>query len=121
MLGKLIRVENATLNKDHMQFTRVLVEMAIDSAFYETISFTNEDNELIAVQVEYDWKPVRCSVCSQLRNLVDSCRAGIVRKWVPKPSTTVADADKVGFQVVTSRKAARKCLCPLIMCLVLRW
>ena len=57
MLGKVIRVDNATLNKERMMFARVLVEINVTTGFHETIAFTSEDDELISVRVAYDWKP----------------------------------------------------------------
>lgn len=37
MLVRVIRVDNFTINMDHMQFARILLEMDIDGAFSETI------------------------------------------------------------------------------------
>ena len=57
MLGKVIRVDNATLKKDHMHFARVLVELNINGDFHDFISFINDDDELLSIKVLYDWKP----------------------------------------------------------------
>lgn len=110
MLGRVIRVDNATKNKDRMQYARVLVELSIDGEFYDTVSFTNEDDELMTVTVEYNWKPSKCSKCKQLGHLENDCRVGLTQKWVPKPVVVSdnIDADIEGFCLVTSRKAAGK-------------
>ena len=49
-----MKVDSATLNKDHLLFARVLIEMKLDGGFPETLAFTNEDNELVTFQVTYD-------------------------------------------------------------------
>lgn len=104
MLGKVIRVDNATLKKDRMHFARVLVELDINGDFHDSISFTNEDDELLSIKVLYDWKPQFCSKCQQLVHFEDSCRTRVTTKWVPKTVTTI-EIDKE-FQPVPTRKAA---------------
>ena len=73
MLGKVIRIHNVTHNKDRMQFARVLVELNIKEGFHDMLSFTNEDDELMTVSVQYDWKPQLCCKCIQL----GQCKGGL--------------------------------------------
>ena len=63
MLGKIIRVDNASLKKDRMHFSWVLVELDTNENFHDSISFTNEDDELLSIKVLYHWKPQFCSKC----------------------------------------------------------
>ena len=65
MLGKVIRNDNATLNKDRVQLARILVEINMKGEFYDTLTFTNEDEDLIRVIVEYDSKSTVCVKCKQ--------------------------------------------------------
>lgn len=51
MLGLVIRLDKATLNKDRMQYARVLVESNTIGPFFETTAFTNEDEELVRVNL----------------------------------------------------------------------
>lgn len=51
MLGTVVKIDNATLNKDRLLFSRVLIEMKVDGGYLETLAFTNEDNELVRFQV----------------------------------------------------------------------
>ncbi|CAO2816017.1 unnamed protein product [Amaranthus hypochondriacus] len=71
------------------------------------ISFTNKDDELISIKVQYDWKPQVCVKCNQFGHLADSCRAGITQNWVPKPTpvapTSAPIVDEESFQLLTSR------------------
>lgn len=61
MLGIFVGVVNGTINKDHTQFALVLAELNKNSVCFDTISFTNEDGELVVVKVKYDWKPSKCN------------------------------------------------------------
>ena len=54
MLVKVIRVDNATLNKDRMMFARLLMDMNIKNGFHDHVAFTNEDDELINVKVRLE-------------------------------------------------------------------
>ena len=80
ILGRVIRIDNATLNKDRMAFARVLMNINIKNGFHDSIAFTNEDDELISTKVVYDWKPLICSKCKQLGHAEDVCRVGVVRR-----------------------------------------
>ncbi|CAO2821005.1 unnamed protein product [Amaranthus hypochondriacus] len=110
MLGRVIRVDNVTKNKDQMLFARVLVELSLDGEFYDSVSFTNEDDELVTVMIEYDWKPSKWSKCNQMGDVEDACRVGRIQKWVPKPAKVFDNSnnDTEGFCLVASKKAAGK-------------
>lgn len=108
MLGPVIRLDNATLDKDRMQY--VLMELKTTGPFYDTIAFTNEDDELMRVNVEYDWKPTQCKKCKQLGHLESSCRTGTTQMWVLKTNAKKVNqqVDAKGFQIVQSKsKSAR--------------
>lgn len=93
MLGSVVQIDSATLNKDRLLFARVLIEMKLDGGFPETLAFTNEDNELVTFPVTYDWKPIVCDKCKQISHTREQCKMGIIRQWVPK--VTVATANTI--------------------------
>ena len=103
MLGKVIQIDNATLNKDRMSFARVLVEIDVKCGLHKSIAFTDEDNELVCVQVTYDWHPVLCAKCKQMGHMEDSSRARVTKRWVAKPTTQAPSVDIEGFQMVRGR------------------
>lgn len=76
LLGKVIRLDNEKFNKDRMMFARVLAEMNTKQGLHDTIAFTNEDDELVSVQVAYDWKP---NLCTTLDDKVDEEGFQVVR------------------------------------------
>lgn len=57
LLGNVIKVNNATKNKDRLVYARTLVEMDISKGLPEEVFFTNEYDELVKQAVQYDWKP----------------------------------------------------------------
>ena len=59
--------------------------MNIKGEFYESPAFTNEDDELVRVKVEYDWKPIICAKCKHHGHMESNCRMEVVKKWIPKP------------------------------------
>lgn len=107
ILGNVIRVDNATLNKDKMQYACVLVEMNMKGDFNDTLAFTNEDDELVRVKVDYDWRPTICGICKQLGHTESSSRKEVTRQWVPKPKLT-PQVDEEGFQMVQPKRAKKQ-------------
>lgn len=76
-----------------MLYARVLVELNIDGEFYDTVSFTNEDDEHMTVLVEYDWKPSKCNKCKQMGHVEEAYRVGLIQKWVLRPAKVLNNND----------------------------
>lgn len=85
-VGKYIKVDQATLNRDRLQFAKVLVEVAIDQAFPDFIQFKNEHGEISDQQVAYRWKPIRCMSCQGYGHKKEKCvkKAQHKKIWVVK-------------------------------------
>ena len=62
-VGKYIKVDHAIMNRDRLQFAKILVEVEIDQAFRDVIQFKNEHGEIREQQMVYGWKPIRWSCC----------------------------------------------------------
>lgn len=107
IMGKVIRIDNATLNKYQMSFSRVLVEMDFKNGFHESSVLTNEHNELVLPQFMYDLHPVMCAKYKQMGHSADSCRTGITRRWVAKSTVQAPSVDAEGFQLVHGRHKGR--------------
>jgi hypothetical protein len=54
-LGKVLKVDSATLAKTCLMYARILVDMNISEGFPEELFFSNENGETVAQQVQYDW------------------------------------------------------------------
>lgn len=80
-----IKRDEATRNRDKLQFARILIEMNIEGKFPSKIHFRNENEQRIEVIVEYEWTPMKCSVCSAYGHEAKEFRVQNMKKiWVPK-------------------------------------
>lgn len=84
-LGDPIKRDEATRNKDKVQYARILVEVRLEQEFPEQIYFINEYDERITVPVTYEWKPTLCSVCKGLGHEAAECRRRVKQVWQAKP------------------------------------
>lgn len=87
-VGKLVQLDNSTLNKDKLNFARILVETEVDSPLPETVKFVNEKGVVVNQMVEYDWKPVHCNNCKGFGHDTKKCNkvavGRTVKRWIPK-------------------------------------
>lgn len=103
-VGKFVKQDGPTLNKDRLQFARVLVETDLESPLPDTISFINEKGVTITQSVVYDWKPVLCSTCKRFGHAAKDCKSGAlksIKRWVPKAQQPQA----VAAQQVSNQQA----------------
>ena len=102
MLGPVLRVDNATMNKDKMLYARVLVDLNKTKGFHDAIYYENELGELVTQQVLYDWKPSWCSTCKQMGHATEMCK---VEKPEPVATKAQPSMDFDGFQLVQYRQS----------------
>ncbi|PWA98492.1 ATPase, F1/V1/A1 complex, alpha/beta subunit, Zinc knuckle CX2CX4HX4C [Artemisia annua] len=89
-------------------FARVLVELNAEKQFKDVIEIAYRSkvectNMIKYVQVEYDWKPFRCSHCCVFGHEVDKCRMVPKDNVVDNQSKEHADCND-GFKEVRYRK-----------------
>ncbi|XP_056689969.1 uncharacterized protein [Spinacia oleracea] len=93
-IGTMIKVDQATHNRDKLMFAKVLVEVNIDQQFPEVIRFRSEIGRMIEQRVIYDWLPISCSICKGMGHTSNACtrRAALAtqRVWRPKAIQPVA-------------------------------
>ncbi|XP_057248240.1 uncharacterized protein LOC130590220 [Beta vulgaris subsp. vulgaris] len=75
VIGKPIRTDRATAQKDSIEFARVLVEVRIDQDFPNEIRFENENGVEIVQGVKYECKPIFCKDCGGIGHTLEECRA----------------------------------------------
>ncbi|XP_021843467.1 uncharacterized protein [Spinacia oleracea] len=105
-LGVLKRVDNATAKRYKLQFARVQVEVLVEQEFPEVLRFVNEKGVMVEIDVEYEWKPLVCTVCKTMGHDATKCRKGGSRRvWVPRQQvapfiSNVMVPKNGGFQTV---------------------
>lgn len=107
LIGKLIRSDRATAQKDLLEYARVLVEVNISKPMPDEVWFTNEKGIKVSQRVEYDCKPIQCEECKGIGHTGEQCRQKKYelalkkvkpsKQWVVKkkvvPSGTVGGAN----------------------------
>lgn len=84
-IGKPVNVDQTTSRRDKLHFSRILIEVVVSQEFSNTISFVNEKDREVVVNVNYEWKPTHCMVCNGIGQEVNVCKRGLGRRiWVPK-------------------------------------
>ncbi|PWA77052.1 zinc knuckle CX2CX4HX4C [Artemisia annua] len=89
-------------------FARVLIELNAEKNFKDVIEIAYRKSGVSTsmtkyVQVEYAWRPTRCSYCCVFRHDDVNCRMIPKEAGNEKPSTEQSEKDD-GFQKVTNRK-----------------
>ncbi|KAL2938700.1 FERM domain-containing protein 5 [Bienertia sinuspersici] len=72
-VGTLIKVDSMTANREKLQYARCMIEVKIDQAFPEAVRFKNEKNEIVIVDIAYEWKPESCKKCKKLGHDETQC------------------------------------------------
>ncbi|XP_062102998.1 uncharacterized protein LOC133813991 [Humulus lupulus] len=104
IVGRPIQVDNITKYRDRLYYPRILIEISMDQQFPATISFLNEFDQEIDLQVEYEWIPIICKSCSGIGHEAQVCRKNNqgTQVWVPKqlkPKPNMEPVvDEEGFQ-----------------------
>ncbi|KAF4396558.1 hypothetical protein G4B88_028872 [Cannabis sativa] len=91
---------------------RASQDVSLSQEFPKVISFIDEHNHEIELEVKYEWIPLVCYNCSGIGHDTQSCRKKESREeqvkhvWIPKKSkeTVEIQKDKEGFQQVLKGK-----------------
>jgi len=64
----------------------MLIEVPIEGPFPDCVDFFNEKGQLIRQQVQFEWKPTKCTHCHLLGHTNDVCKKKkeIRMEWMPK-------------------------------------
>ena len=73
-IGDPIKRDEATRNREKLQYARILVEIKIDQDLPEVIFFINEHGDKINVPVHYEWSPIRCGNCQNFGHEDKICK-----------------------------------------------
>lgn len=88
LIGKPIRTNRATAQKEILEYARVLVEVHLECSLPEEITFTNEKGVIVAQKVVYECRPTFYGDCGGIGHTVEECRKKIyelaLKKAKPK-------------------------------------
>ncbi|XP_048501638.1 uncharacterized protein LOC125497954 [Beta vulgaris subsp. vulgaris] len=79
-IGKPIKLDQATIKREKLQYARMLIEVQLNQVFPEKIVFLNEMDNIMEVEVNYEWKPVTCASCKGMGHTQKECRKPEVKK-----------------------------------------
>lgn len=107
-LGMYVKADQATSNREKLQFARVLVEVDIEEELPDSLDFVNEKGILTTIRLEYEWKPVKCANCKMFGHESTVCKNGR-KKWIAKKPTNEPIASSNDEQgSVVQRKHTQK-------------
>lgn len=80
------------MDRDLLNFARVMVEVFVKQDFPDTVEFLDEWGYKVSQEVQYEWKPIHCSNCGGMAHDTEKCKhlLGVRKQWVPKTTTPVA-------------------------------
>ncbi|XP_010665650.1 uncharacterized protein LOC104882927 [Beta vulgaris subsp. vulgaris] len=108
-IGKVLKTDQASSKKDRLQYARVLIEDEVNQVFPNHVRFVNEKDNIVQIDVVYEWKPEKCEGCKQFGHICVHCKKKDDSKvWqrkataVDKPQKKNIEADTDGFRKVVS-------------------
>ena len=88
-VGKPLCVDSVIEEQSRLGFSRVLVEINIDSDFPKEAEVVGADGSRVIVGVEYPWIPVKCKKCKTFGHLAHNCTEIEKQVWIPKRNAHV--------------------------------
>lgn len=89
IIGKPIKPDRATTEKEMLNFARVLIEALVKQDFLDTIEFLDQWEYEVIQKVKYEWKPIHCTNCGGMGHDTEKCKKllGMKRIWYKKWGT----------------------------------
>ncbi|XP_074266246.1 uncharacterized protein LOC141588717 [Silene latifolia] len=111
IVGNYVKSDSATEERTRLGFARVMVELVVDQELPSKVLFKDERGVVIHVEVEYEWKPVKCKQCQGMGHEMEQCRRGKVQKervvvkqvWRPVVHHDKSKKNSQGDQVIKIR------------------
>ncbi|KAL2926733.1 hypothetical protein RDABS01_023024 [Bienertia sinuspersici] len=108
-MGKFVKLDNNTKNRERLLYARLLVDLGVDDAFLDCICFENEKGVIVKQVVKYERKPVVCTSCKLFGHTQESCKkkkknGGGKKVWKHKGQLEVVPAQYVvGISTATEK------------------
>ncbi|KAL2893488.1 Axin interactor dorsalization-associated protein A [Bienertia sinuspersici] len=72
-IGKFIKVDHTTANRDRLAYARCMVEVKMEQEFPHQVCFLDEHNHKQSIPITYEWRPVKCNVCHLIGHDGEQC------------------------------------------------
>ncbi|XP_074284009.1 uncharacterized protein LOC141608567 [Silene latifolia] len=76
LIGKYIKSDATTEERTRLGYARVMVELMVDQELPPQIAFKDENGQIIRVNIEYEWRPIKCKKCQGMGHEMAHCRKG---------------------------------------------
>ncbi|KAL2943652.1 D-ribose pyranase, partial [Bienertia sinuspersici] len=87
-IGRLVKVDHTTANREKLVYARCMIEVKIGQAFPSHVFFIDEHDRKQIVPITYEWRPVECSNCKGIGHDGGQCfkerRVPTHKTWRPK-------------------------------------
>ncbi|KAL9241897.1 hypothetical protein vseg_015957 [Gypsophila vaccaria] len=74
LVGKFIKLDNATEQKTKLGYARIMVEMTVEHPCPGYLKFIDELGVVQNIETIYEWKPISCSHCKGMGHNKEDCR-----------------------------------------------
>ena len=83
ILGIPIKTDRYTLEKTRLHYARLLIDIKLDESFPDFIEFVNDQDVVVRLKVEYEWKPIKCQHCKMFGHTKMDCKkkANVRQEW----------------------------------------
>ncbi|XP_074288383.1 uncharacterized protein LOC141613545 [Silene latifolia] len=89
LVGKFIKTDGATEEKTRLGYARLMVEVEVGQVLPDKLYFKDEKGVENIVLLEYEWKPIICSLCKGIGHGQEIYRKKQPTAPVVKPTTWV--------------------------------
>ncbi|XP_074289490.1 uncharacterized protein LOC141614642 [Silene latifolia] len=91
LLGEFIKCDQPTNEKIRIGYARVMIELVFGNPLLDKVKFLDEHGEVVEIDVEYEWRPVVCTICKGVGHAAAECRRAKTKPtqapFVSKPVT----------------------------------
>ena len=100
LLGTPLYADQFTVRKERLGYARILVEMEISGEFPESVTLIDEEGLEYTQAIEYEWRPILCTICKGDGHTHDQCpnaQGRFKRVWqvkqTPKSASPTTQAE----------------------------
>ncbi|XP_056687902.1 uncharacterized protein [Spinacia oleracea] len=113
-LGKPLKRDYATTCRDKIKYDRVMVEVHMDQALPDQLSFMDEHGEMVGVPVHYEWRPAVCTRCKLVGHVEADCRQTKTKRvWVQKQQVSTLPVPAFEVEPVVDQEGLQRALRPI--------